>query len=478
MSKSVSSEAGAAAMRPVPLAGDLWRREGRATLRLATPLVLAQLAHIGIGTTDVLMMGWLGPEALAAGALGVNFLFPLYLFGLGVATAVAPMAAQALGARQYRGVRRTVRQGFWVTFLVAALLTLLIWNAEPILLLLGQAEDSVKLAMGYLRAAVWSLVPGLWIIVLRSFVSAHSRPRSVLVVTLLGVGVNAFGNYTLMFGHFGFPALGLVGAGISSSLVNAFMFLALMGFVLRDRKFRRYALLVRFWRSDWPRFFEIVRIGIPIGLTILAESGMFAAAAFLMGLLGTTELAAHAIALQCAAVAFMVPLGICHATTVRVGLAVGIGDRAGVGRAGWTSLALGCAFMLASALALWLLPWQLVGLFLDIDAADQMAVASLAVSFLGVAALFQLFDGAQVIVTGALRGLKDTRIPLLYAVVAYWPIGFGTSVLLGFQLGLGGLGIWIGLAFGLATLSALGTWRFHRRERLPWAQSPPGLAET
>ncbi len=478
MSKLVSSDARAAAIRPAPQAGELWRREGQATLRLATPLVFAQLAHIAIGTTDVLMMGWLGPEPLAAGALGVNFLFPLYLFGLGVATAVAPMAAQALGARQYRGVRRTVRQGFWVTFVVGVLLTLLVWHAEPILLLLGQAENSVTLAMGYLRAAVWSLVPGLWIVVLRCFVSAHSRPRSILVVMLLGVGVNAFGNYTLMFGHFGFPALGLVGAGISSSLVTAFMFLALMGFVLRDRKFRRYALLVRFWRSDWPRFFEILRIGIPIGLSILAESGMFAAAAFLMGLLGTTELAAHAIALQCAAVAFMVPLGICHATTVRVGLAAGAGDRAGVGRAGWTSLALGSAFMVASALVLWLLPWQLVDLFLELDSADHIAVASLAVSFLGVAALFQLFDGAQIIATGALRGLKDTRVPLLYAVVAYWPIGFGASVLFGFQLGLGGLGIWIGLAFGLATLSALGIWRFHRRERLPWAQSLRAVAES
>ena len=256
--------------RPAPGAG-VWRGEIRGTLALAVPLALAQLAQIAINTTDVVMMGWLGRDDLAAGTLGGNLLFPTFLFGMGIVTATAPMMAQALGGRQYRAIRRTARQGFWVALAYAVPMGLMLWNIEQVFALFDAADASTTLAQAYLRAAVWSLLPGLWIVVLRSFVSAHSRPRSVLVVTIVGVGVNALGNYTLMFGNFGFPALGVVGAGVSTSIVNTVMFIVLMAFVLQDRRFKRYYLLVRFWRSDWPRFREILRLGMPIGLAILAE---------------------------------------------------------------------------------------------------------------------------------------------------------------------------------------------------------------
>jgi MATE family multidrug resistance protein len=465
MGKTAASDTGNAPLPAAPAAIGPWRREAWATLRLATPLILSQLAAVAIGTTDIVMMGWLGPEKLAAGALGVNFYFPIYLFGVGLVNAVTPMTAQALGARRFRAVRRTLRQGLWVVLAYTVPVSLLIWEGRAVLIGFGQTETNAVLAQGYLRAAVWGLGPSLGVVTLRCFLSAHSRPRSVLVVTLLGVGVNALGNYALMFGHFGFPALGLVGAGISSALVHAFMFLALIGFVVRDRRLRRYAPLYRFWRADWPRFREIVKIGAPIGLTIMAESGMFSAAAFLMGILGTTQLAAHAIALQCAAVAFMVPLGVSQAATVRVGLAVGAGDRAGVGRAGWAALALGAGFAVFGALLFWLLPRPLVDLFLDLGAPEQWPVVELAVSLLGIVALFQVFDGAQIIAAGALRGLKDTRVPMIMATFGYWPVGFGTSALLGFALGLGGLGIWAGLALGLMVVAVLVIWRFHRRDR-------------
>ncbi|MGF1592202.1 MAG: MATE family efflux transporter [Kiloniellaceae bacterium] len=466
MSGTILPDAAALEAAGAPTAAALWRREILATLRLAAPLVFTQLAMIGINTTDIVMMGWLGPADLAAGALGMNIYIPLFLFGMGIATVVAPMTAQALGGRDFRGVRRTVRQGFWLTLLFGAVFTAIIWNGRHILLATGQDPAIALLAQDYLQAVAWGLVPSLLFVVLRCFVTAHSRPRSVLVITLLAVAVNALGNYGLMFGNFGLPRWELTGAGVTSSVVSALMFLVLLGYVLRDRRFRRYAILGRFWRSDWPRFVELFRVGVPIGLTIVAEAGLFSAAAFLMGLISTEALAAHAIALQCAAVAFMVPLGIGQAAVVRVGLAAGACDRDGVRRAGWAAFVAGALFMTCSALVFWFAGGWLVELFLDASVPENGPVIELAVAFLVIAALFQLVDGGQVIGVHVLRGLKDTTVPMWLAIGGYWAIGFVASIVLAFPLGLGGRGVWIGLALGLALVALAVTWRFHRREIL------------
>lgn len=442
-------------------------------LLLSLPLVGSQLAAIAMATTDVIMMGWLGPTQLAAGALGSALYIPIMHFGFGVATAVAPMTAQALGARDFRAVRRSIRQGFWVATAVGAIFAIPLWQSGAIFVLLGQKPELAALAQGYLRAALWGLIPLLWLIVLRGFLTAHSRPRAVFVVMVVGIGVNALGNYALMFGNFGFPRLELVGAGVSTSVVDVFMALALIAFVLWDRRLRRYGLFVRFWRADWPRFVEVLRLGTPIGLMVLAESSLFGAAGILMGLIGTAELAAHAVALQCAAVAFMIPLGINQAVTARVGLAVGARDRKAVGRAGWVALWLGIAFATISASVFWFAGEWLVGLYLDIDDVANAPVVGLAVSFLLIAALFQIVDGAQAIAAGALRGLRDTRIPMFLAIFGYWVVGLPTSAALAFWLDLGGQGIWIGLAVGLAVVAGLAVWRFHRRESVL-----PALANT
>ena len=444
----------------------LWRREVWATLCLAAPLAFTQLAMIAINTTDIVMMGWLGSSDLAAGALGMNIYVPLYLFGLGIATVVAPMAAQALGARDFRGVRRTVRQGFWITLLFAVPFSVIIWNGQWVMLLFGQEVAVASRADDYLKAVTWALLPSLWFVVLRCFVTAHTRARAVLVVTLIAVGANAIGNYGLMFGNFGLPRWELMGAGVTSSIISWLMFFTMLGYVLRDRRFKRYAILLRFWRPDWPRFRELFRLGLPIGLTILAETGLFSGAAFLMGLISTEALAAHAIALQCAAVAFMIPMGISQAAVVRVGLAAGSRDPLAVGRAGWASLLVGTLFMTASALVFWFAGRQLVGLFLDLDLPANAAVVQLAVSFLVIAALFQLVDGAQVIGVSALRGLKDTKVPMWLALTGYWGIGFLTAVVLAFPLNLGGRGVWIGLAAGLSFVALTSVWRFYRRAEL------------
>jgi MATE family multidrug resistance protein len=287
-----------------------------------------------------------------------------------------------------------------------------------------------------------------------------------LWITLVGVAVNALGNYTLMFGHFGFPRMELRGAGISTTIVNSVMCLLIMLYTLRHRRYRRYHLLGRFWRPDWVKFREIWRVGGPIGFMLMTEVGLFAAAALLMGLLGTDELAAHAIALQCAAIAFMIPMGLSQATTVRVGMAFGQQNRLAIHKAGWVSLLLGTGFMCITCLLFWLIPEQLIGLFLDPSQETNRQPFRLAIAFLGVAALFQLADGAQVVAAAALRGLNDTKIPMFVALIGYWGCGFPVAYYCGFVLGLGGEGVWYGLAAGLACVAVILCTRFALRERL------------
>jgi len=273
-------------------------------------------------------------------------------------------------------------------------------------------------------------------------------------------------NYGLIFGRFGLPPLGLLGAGIGSACANLLMFVGLALVVTLDRRFRRYRLFGRFWRADGERFREIWRLGLPIAITLGLEITIFNAAVFLMGLIGTDSLAAHAIAIQIASLTFMVPLGLGQAVTVRVGLAYGRRDRGGIAIAGWTALGLSVAFMGLMALAMIAAPGLLVSAFLDAADPANATVARLAVSFLVVAALFQVFDGAQVVGAGMLRGLHDTRVPMLYAAFGYWVVGLLTGIGLGFGLGWGGVGIWTGLATGLGVVALLMIARWSRRERL------------
>jgi MATE family multidrug resistance protein len=455
--------------RREPIGRDLaaWRQEARALVRLSGPIVLTNVGQVAIQTTDVVMIGWLGAEALAASVLGVNLMFVLLLFAIGVVIATAAMIAQDLGRNRHavREPRRTVRQGFWVALALGLPASVVLWNIAPVLHLLGQDPVLIAAAEPYVHAAMWGFVPALWFVVLRNFIAALERPRAGMVIMLIGVAFNAIGDYGLIFGAFGLPALGLIGAGIATALTNVLLFVGLLGYVLIDRQFRRYQMLGRFWRPDWPRFREIFRIGLPIGVTLVMEVGLFAGAGFVMGWIGTAELAAHQIALQCAAVTFMVPLGLAQAATVRVGLAAGGSDAPGVLRAGVAALAIGGLFMAATAVVMWTVPEAIVGLFLDADDPANARVVQAAVTFLVVAALFQIFDGGQVIGAGALRGLKDTRWPMVFAAIAYWGVGASLALGLAFGADLGGLGVWIGLAAALAVAAALMIARFLTLQR-------------
>ncbi|WP_246204387.1 MATE family efflux transporter [Devosia marina] len=449
-----------------PMAKSGWGTELRATFALAWPLVIAQVAQNALQATDVLMMGWLGPEALAAGTLASSFLMPLFLFGVGAVSAVAPLTAQARGRRDIKAIRRVVRQGFWAAIALALLLTPILLQIRTVYGWLGQDPVLAERAEEYIQIAVLMLVPAMGVIVLRSFLSTFDSTRIILVITLGGVIVNAITNYLLMFGNFGLPRLELRGAAIATVLTNLFMLGAMLTYVLRHRRFKRFNILIRFWKPDWPRFREIFRIGTPIGLTVLAEVGLFAAAAILMGRLGTDELAAHAVALQCASLAFMVPLGLGIAATVRVGVAYGRKDTEGIRKAGWMSFLLGTGFMAISALAFILFGPVIVALFLDPALPQNQNALMFAATYLAIAGLFQIVDGAQVVAAHALRGLSDTKVPMLMAIFGYWLVGLPVAWLLGYVLDMRGVGIWLGLAAGLAFVAVLLVGRFALRERL------------
>ena len=435
------------------------RGEFRALAALALPLALAQLAQIAINTTDLVMMGWLGTEALAAGGLAVNIWILPALFGIGVAAAIPPLVAEALGAKRPRRVRRMVRQGLWVTAAVTVPPALALAFAAPVLEALGQTPAVATAAEAYLRAAALGLPFAAFTMVLRGFVTSFGHTRAVLAVMAAAVLLNALSNYALMFGHFGLPRLELVGAGVSSSLVNVATFAALAG---RAAAYRRYRVLARLWRPDWAVFAAVAKLGLPIGLTLLLEVGMFSAAALLVGTLGPVPLAAHNVALQLCAIIFMVPLGLSQAATIRVALAAGRRDGEGVRRVGRAATALAVAIMTVPATAFLLVPHALVRPFLA-DPEQQGPLVDTAVALLGVAALFQIADGLQLVAAGLLRGLQDTTVPMLYAALGYWLCGLGVATALLWLADGGARGVWVGLLTGLTVTAALALRRFFRR---------------
>ena len=448
-------------------AGHAWRAELRATLALAWPLILANLTQQAIQATDILLMGRLGATQLAAATLALNLTFTFNLLMLGLVIASSPMMATALGQRfnAVRDVRRTFRAGLWLIAVMLPPYWLMLWHVGDFMRLFGESEELARQGQTFLRAYMWCTAPWLLFQLLRNFVSALERPRIVLWLSLGGIVVNALLSWSLIFGRLGLPALGLVGGGLGSTLTWIAMCTALTVVVLSDRQFRRFHLFGRFWRFDRERTLAMVRLGWPIGVTMALEMGVFALAAYFMGWLGSSAVAAHAVALQIAALTFMVPLGLGQAATVRVGLALGRRDEPGVARAGWTSWIVGVAFMGAMALVMWSIPRALVTLFLT-DIPANAAVIALAVSFLKVAAAFQLVDGAQVIGAGMLRGLHDTKWPLVFALVGYWGVGLGIGTWLAFGADWKGVGIWIGLASGLAAVAALMLSRWLLRDRI------------
>lgn len=432
-----------------------WGSHFRGTLLLGLPLVGAQLAQIAINTTDVIMVGWLGTTQLASVVLSTQMFFVVLIFGAGFSNAVIPLVAQAVGRGDRVQARRSVRMGMWVVIAYCGLTAPLLWFSEPILLALGQDPEVASRAQSFLRILQWGMFPALLLLVLRAFVSALQRGGIVLYVTIGMFLLNAVLDYGLIFGHFGMPEWGMNGAAVASAASNLLGFILIALYIESRPEMRAYEIFVRFWRPDWVAFREILSVGLPISFTILAEAGLFSAASLLMGALGKQELAAHGIALQLASIAFMIPLGLSQVATVRVGIASGRSDQDGVRRAAVAVLAIGLGIAAVGSTLFAVIPLALGQLFLDTTQADAQAVLLLAVPLIIAAGAFQMFDGLQAIVAGLLRGLKDTTVPMILALIAYWPIGFSCAWLFGFVFELRGVGIWIGFVTGLMAASIM-----------------------
>ncbi|MDP2410057.1 MAG: MATE family efflux transporter [Pseudolabrys sp.] len=460
-----------------PVAPRVWRAETIGTIRLALPMALTQLGQIAMMTIDLILIGHLGENALAGSALAHTLLFAAFVFGMGVVSAVAPLAAQAFGAREPRMVRRALRVGLWVSVMLAVPLMAMQLHGEALLLALGQQPETAYLAGQYLLGLSWCLIPGWWFIALRGFMGAVNRPEPALWITIAAIPINGLLAYALIYGAFGLPRLEMLGAGVATTLVYIGMCVAGFWVAYTQRPFKKFRVLNRFWRADWPLLGRLIVVGLPIAGSFLLEFSLFAAAAILMGWISTTALAAHQIALQVAAVLFMVPMGISMAATVRVGHAVGRNDAPGTRRAGFAAIGLGALFMAIMVVVVVSFRHIIPLLFLGADAATASETVALAAALLLVGATFFVADGVQSIAAGALRGLNDTRIPMIFAAFSFWLVGFTASYVLAFPAGLGAEGIWIGFTIGLVLYATLLVWRFNLLTRRGYMPAVPGHIE-
>ncbi len=430
----------------------------KALALLGLPLIGGHIAQFAIGLTDTVMLGWYGVEELAAVTLAQSYFFVWFILGAGFAFAVMPMVASAAAIDDHRRIRRATRMGLWLSVVYAVLAMPLLWFSETILLAAGQQAQVAADAASYLRIAGWGIFPALLVMVFKSYLAGLERTQAVLWITLLAALVNGAINWLLIFGHFGFPELGLQGAALASLGTQMVSVLAVIAYALRQLP--QHALLQNLQRPDWEMLREIFRHGLPIGLTTLCEVSLFSASALMMGWLGTVPLAAHGIAISVAGLTFMLHLGLSNAATIRVGNALGRGDRAHLMRG---AVVVTCASLViagATALVFLLVPEALILLFLDPEDPQRGEILLIGVSLLAMAGLFQLMDAMQAITLGLLRGMLDTAVPMVMAALSYWAVGVPASYLLGFTFGLGGVGVWMGLILGLSTAGVLLLLRF------------------
>jgi MATE family multidrug resistance protein len=435
--------------------------EVQATLQLAVPLVIAQILEAGIPLLDGVMMGLLGNQTLAAGALAAITFSTLASVCRSILSAVGAIAANAFGAGKIDQVSRATGQGIWLAAAMSLPVMFIIWHFDSILLLTGQEQSNVLLAKTYLHAIVWGFPAALGFCILKEIASAINRPQFLTVITVAGLLLNAVANYVLMFGKFGLPALGLAGIGWASTIILWLNFIAAAAWICLDVYFKEYQLERALHQFDKDMFVDIFQTGWYLGLQYGAEVGVFTAIALVMGWFGTQTLAAHEIAVETENFVEMVAIGICYATTMRVGQFKGQNDLKGAFRAGFVSIALVTPFLSIVALIFWLFPNSIGAIYLDTSNPDNVEIVKTASSFLSVGAIVQIFYSIQAIAAGALIGLKDTKVPMLITMFAYWGIGLGGGYLMAITLGWGAIGLWLGLGLGLFMGAVLLTWRFY-----------------
>lgn len=436
----------------------------RAILTLGIPLAGSHLAQMSIGITDTLMLGWYDVDVLAAQVLAGSLFFVIFILGSGFGIAVTPLVANAAGSGDTTQARRATRMGMWLSLLFVIVVLPLFQFSGSLLTLMGQTPEISAAGHTYLSIAGFALIPGLQVMVLKGYLSGLERTSFVFWATVGSAVANAFVNYLLIFGNWGFPEMGIAGAAIASVLTHALGCIALV--IYAHYAVPENALLQHIWRPDWAAFRQVFRLGVPIGVTLLAEVGLFAASAVMVGWVGPKDLAAHGIALQLASITFMVHLGLGGVATIRAGRAQGAGDPESLRDGSIMVMVMSLAFSLLTICVFLLFPETLIGLFLDPNDPERANIISIGVTLLALAALFQLADGAQAIAISLLRGLQDARVPMVLAAISYWLVGIPACYILSQPLGLGAPGVWIGLTIGLAVAAVLLNFRYWR-EILP-----------
>jgi MATE family multidrug resistance protein len=444
--------------------------EVRATLAVAAPLAGANLAQMAMSLTNTVIVGHLGAVPLAAAGLGAALNISLLLLCQGVLTAVAPLAAHAIGAEDHPTAGRVAGAGLIIAAVLAAPVIAILTVAPELLAALGYDPALAGEIGRFMRAIRWGAPAFLGYSVLRFLLVAAFRTRIVMVIPLLAIPLNAALNWVLVFGHFGMPALGSAGSGCATAIVQWMTLLCFAGYIVAMPGQIPVRLAVRVL-AEIPR---ILRLGLPISALIGLETGLFVTTGILMGLLGSDALGAHQLVFNVIGVCFMVPLGLGQAATVRVAFQLGLGAPAAARRAGFVAVALGAGFMAVIGVLLWAAPRTLVSGYLDLADPANDGIAAIAVQLLLIAALFQVFDGVQVIAAAALRGYRDTAVPMLIAAIGYWAVGFTGGWLLAFPLGFGAVGLWLGMALGLAVVATALTVRlaFRARSQMRAAERP------
>ena len=430
-------------------------------LCVGLPLVGAQLAQTAINATDSLMIGWLGAKELGASVVALQLMFILWIGGLGILQAVVTMGSYANGQEDVKGVRRSSQMGVLVALIYTSVAMVIVWNSESLFLSLGQSEEVSQIASQYLRVAQWSMYPSLFVVALRSFLTSIQLTNIVLWSTIGSALVNGALDYVLIFGKFGFPKLGIQGAGVATIGTATASALIVSVYILRQQQAASYKIFTGLWRFDPKIFIEILKMGIPVSIMVVAEVSVFSLGSIMIGWIGTLELAAHGIVMQITGIAFMIPLGFSQAASARAGNALGRSDKRGVFLAGWSAIALAVFLALLTSFLFATTPEPLISAYLDLSKPDSARVVEIAIPLLYIGASFQILDNLTIVSTSVLRGLADTKIPLFFVLFSKWIVGIPVSYFCAFNLELGANGIWIGAAAGLAVNVALLMTRFY-----------------
>jgi MATE family multidrug resistance protein len=425
------------------------RKELGPMMRLAAPLALTELGWMAMGIVDTLMAGRLNATAVGAGSLGNMLLYPIAICGTGMLLGMDTLVSQAFGANDARDCRRSLVNGVWLSLAITPLLMAVILGLIPIVHAAGTNPKVFVQFAPYSATLVWSVGPLLCSFALGRYLQAMNSVHAVLFGMISSNVVNAAGDWVLMFGHWGAPRMGLEGSAWSSTAARVYMLVVLALAVLWQERKSGNLLFRISWLPDMQRIRRLFALGLPAAAQILFEGSVFGLVTVWAARLDEASLAAHSIAVQVIATTFMVPLGISSAAAVRVGQAIGRGDPRAARTAGWAALLLSTVFMGSAALAMSLAPRFIVRLFIS----DPLVIATGA-TLLRIAALFELFDGFQIVATGALRGLGDTRQPMIAHLLGYWAVGVPVAYVLCFPMHWGAVGIWVGLTAALILIGA------------------------